>query len=85
MAGQDVFVPLLDADGGFVGILCARVFGFDLDGVPDGEDYVRSALRSSLGNLKRRADAAFADYVAKGGKPRTLKGAIPDFTLRGVK
>jgi len=85
MAGQDVFVPILDGDGGFVGILCARVFGFDLDGVPDGEEDVRVALRASLGNLKRRADKAFAEHVAKGGKPRTLKGAIPAFTLRGTK
>lgn len=85
MAGQDVFVPLLDGDGGFVGILCARVFGFDLDGVPDGEEDVRVALRSSMGNLKRRVDKAFAEHVAKGGKPRTLKGAMPAFTLRGTK
>ena len=85
MAGQDVFVPIATADGEFVGVLCARVFGFDLDGVPDGEDDVRVALRSSLGNLKRRADKAFAEHLASGGKPRTLKGAIPDFTLRGAK
>ena len=85
MAGQDVFVPLLDGDGAFVGILCARVFGFDIDGVPDGEEDVRVALRSSLGNLKRRADRAFADHLAQGGTPRTLQGAIPAFTLRGAR
>jgi len=85
MAGQDVFVPLRDGDGQLVGMLCARVFGFDLDGVPDGEDDVRLALRSSLGNLKRRVDMAFAEHLARGGEPRTLEGALPAFTLRGTK
>jgi hypothetical protein len=85
MAGEDEFIPLETADGAFAGTLCVRVFGFDLDGVPDGEDDVRQALRSSLGNLKRRADARFAEHVARGGKPRVTKGAIPDFVMRGVQ
>jgi hypothetical protein len=82
MAGQDLFVPLQTAAGAFAGLVLVRVYGFDLDGVPDGEDAVREALRGSLGNLKRRAEAAFR---AGGGIPRTLRGGIPDFVVRGVK
>jgi len=82
MAGQDLFVPLRTVAGAFAGLFLVRVYGFDLDGVPDGEDAVREALRGSLGNLKRRSEAAFR---ASGAKPRTLEGAIPDFILRGVK
>lgn len=85
MAGQDVFLPVRDAAGAFVALCCVRVFGFDLDGVPDGEDDVRAALRSSLGNLKRRADRAFAAHVEAGGKPRTIAGSIPPFVVRGAK
>ena len=77
--------PALVADGGFAGMLCVRAFGFDLDGVPDGEDDVRTSMRSSFGNLKRRADARYAEHVARGGKPRVTKGAIPDFVVRGAE
>ncbi|MCG3134102.1 MAG: hypothetical protein HMLKMBBP_01388 [Planctomycetes bacterium] len=85
MAGQDVFLPVRDPSGAFVALCCVRVFGFDLDSVPDGEDDVRAALRSSLGNLKRRSDALFAARTAAGGKPRTIDGSVPPFVVRGVK
>lgn len=62
LAGSDVFLPVRTGDGAGVGFLVVRDFGFDLDGVPDGEDHCRAALRRSLGNLKleaeRRAAAA---------------------------
>lgn len=82
LAGQDVYVPLTTTDGGFAGMLVVRAYGFDIDDVPDGEGNVREALRASLGNLRRRAEKAWA---ASGSRPRTLRGTLPDFTVRGVK
>ena len=43
----------------FGAYLLVRDFGFDLDGIPDGSKQVKEALRSSLGNLKRKADRRF--------------------------
>lgn len=82
MAGQDVFLPLETVDGAFAGLLAVRVLGFDLRSVPDGESDVRESLRSSLGNLKRRAER---EFEASGAKARTIRGAVPDVPLRGVK
>ncbi|MCE9635146.1 MAG: hypothetical protein K8T90_05505 [Planctomycetes bacterium] len=82
MAGQDVFVPFETHDGAFAGLGLARVYGFDMDGVPDGESNIREALRGSLGNLKRNAQKLFAEY---GGAPRTLRDKLPEFIVRGVK
>lgn len=82
MAGQDVFVPFATHDGAFAGLGLARVYGFDMDSVPDGESNIREALRGSLGNLKRNAQKLFAEY---GGAPRTLRDTLPEFIVRGVK
>ena len=82
MAGQDVFVPLTTVAGDFAGLVLVRVFGFDIRSVPDGDDDVREALRSSLGNLKLRSEKLFA---ASGAKPRTLKGSVPVVPVRGVR
>lgn len=80
MAGRDVFLPVHGSDGQWVGTLVVRLFGFDLKGVPDGDEDRRSGVRSSLGNLKREAEVAFARY---GGPPRTITGKVPEFAVRG--
>lgn len=82
LAGQDVYVPLTTTAGAFAGMLVVRAYGFDLDDVPESDANVREALRASLGNLRRRAEKAWS---AAGSKPRTLRGNVPDFTVRGVK
>jgi len=81
-AGRDVFVPLEASDGRFAGTLVVRVFGFDLDGVPDGDSHRREALRAGLGNLKRNAEAAFA---RRGGEPRPLGDDVPAYAVRGER
>jgi hypothetical protein len=85
LASEDVFYPLETASGEWVGTVIVRAFGVDLAGVPDGESDARESVRGYLGNLKRRADAAYRDHVARGGKPRTTRGAVPDVPVRGVK
>lgn len=57
LAGRDTFLPVHDDDGAPVATLVVRWFGFDLRGVPDGDDARRTALRASLGSLKREAEA----------------------------
>ncbi|MDZ4772437.1 MAG: hypothetical protein SGI72_04805 [Planctomycetota bacterium] len=78
LAGQDFHCPVSTAAGEWVGTLIVRISGFDLRGVPDDDDARKSGSRSALGNLRRRAEAAF---VASGGVPRTIDGAIPKLTV----
>ncbi len=82
MAGRDVFIPVRASDGTWAGTLLVRLFGFDLKGVPDGDDNRQSALRSSVGCLKRQSEAAFA---RAGCKPRTIEGKTPEFEVVGKK
>lgn len=77
-AGQDWHHPILASDGVFQGILLVRIAGFDLKSVPDGDSDRMGGTRVALGNLKRRAEAAFKSY---GGPPRTLSGAVPSFDV----
>jgi hypothetical protein len=81
LGGQDVCIPVFASDGEWVAMLHVRVYGFDLRGVPDGDGTRQEVILSSLGNLKRRAETRYAAY---GGPPRTVKGAIPEFLVRGV-
>lgn len=78
LAGRDVHIPVRSASGEWVATLIARISGFDLRGVPDDDDDRKSGTRAALGNLKRRAEAAFA---AAGGEPRTVAGAIPPLVV----
>lgn len=80
LAGRDYYYPVKQSDGTFVAMLIVRLYGFDLSGVPDDDDARRGALRSSLGGLRRDAEAAFRAY---GGPPRTLEGAVPTFEMIG--
>jgi hypothetical protein len=82
MAGRDVFVPLRSSDGAWQATVMVRWFGFDMKGVPDGDDDRRAALRSGAGALKRDAEALFAAY---GGPPRTIEGRTPAFEVLGKK
>ena len=82
MAGRDVFIPVRTSDGRWVATLAVRLFGFDLDGVPDRDGHRRAALRGSLGNLKRDAEASFA---ARNEPPRTVEGALPPFVVHGLR
>ncbi len=77
-AGQDWHHPIRASDGEFLGILLVRIAGFDLQGVPDGDSDRMAGTRVALGNLKRRSEAAFLAY---GGPPRTLSGAVPSFEV----
>lgn len=82
LAGRDTFVPVHTSDGAWVATLVVREFGFDLRGVPDGDDARRAGLRASLGSLKREAEALFA---ARGDGPRIVTGRVPEFEVRGVR
>jgi hypothetical protein len=78
IAGRDAFLPVRTSAGEAVGLLVVRVYGFDLDGVPDGRKHRRAALRGSLGNLKRKAEARYAELG-----PRDVPGELPVPPLRG--
>jgi hypothetical protein len=80
MAGRDLFLPVHTGAGEPVGLLVARVYGFDLDGVPDGRDHRKAALRGRLGNLKRKAEARFR---ALGARWRDTEGELPDYRVIG--
>lgn len=78
LAGEDLHLPVRTSGGEWQGTLVVRISGFDLRGVPDGDDDRKSGTRGALGNLKRRAEA---DFVRAGGKPRTQDGALPEFRV----
>ncbi len=80
LGGRDYYYPVEQSDGTFVAMLIVRLYGFDLRGVPDDDSARRGALRSSLGGLRRDAEAAYRAY---GGAPRTLEGAVPSFEIIG--
>lgn len=82
LAGRDVFIPVHDSSGEWVTTLVVRLFGFDLAGVPDRDSHRRAALRGSLGNLKRDAEVRFRD---RPGGPRSVAGALPGFSVRGLR
>lgn len=77
LAGRDVFLPLVASDGEAVGNLVVRLYGFDLDDVPDRASHRREALRGSLGNLRRRAEAQT--------KSEERAGSSPVFSVRGAR
>ncbi len=74
LAGEDVQLPVRTAAGEWVGTLIVRLSGFDLRGVPDGDDDRKAGTRAALGNLRRRAEA---DFARSGSVPRTIDGALP--------
>jgi hypothetical protein len=80
LAGEDFFYPVVTSSGEWCGTLMVRMDGFDLRGVPDGDDDRAASLRCGMGHLKRSAEERFR---ANGGKPRTISGAIPPFRVLG--
>lgn len=74
LAGADFHLPLRTSGGEWVGTLLVRLSGFDLRGVPDGDENRKAGTRAALGNLRRRAEA---DFARSGGVPRTIDGALP--------
>lgn len=78
LAGRDVFIPLTTGSGASAGQLLVRVYGFDLDGVPDRNAHRMRALRASLGNLERRAEA-------QGTPSRKPESGVPDYVIRGLR
>lgn len=81
MSGRDLFVPVRTSTGDPIGLLVTRVYGFDLDGVPDGRDNRKAALRGSLGNLKRKAEARFRELEYSW---RDTEGELPEFPVLGA-
>lgn len=80
MAGRDVFLPVETSLGQRLAYLVVRQYGFDIDDVPDKPGNRRAALRGSLGNLRRRAEAL------AGERPRLETGPlVPEFALRGKR
>ena len=80
LTGRDVYFPLERTDGTWIGTLVIRAYGFDLDGVPDGGKHRRTALRASLGSLRREAETIFR---RRGSKRVTPVVFPPDVPVRG--
>jgi hypothetical protein len=80
LAGRDVYLPVADARGATVAFLVVRLFGFDLVGVPDEPAHRVMALRTSLGNLKRNAEARFRAAPRPFGSPAA---ALAGFRVLG--
>ena len=78
LAGRDLYLPVHASDGTWQAELVVRLFGFDLRGVPDDDDARRTGLRSSLGSLKRDAEALFLE---RAGTPRSTTGTVPEFRV----
>ena len=81
LAGRDVYVPLRTSDDQIAGWIVVRLYGFDLDGIPDKPKHRREALRGSMGNLKRRAEAR----PARDAKPWNPEQGIPSFRVLGKR
>ena len=79
LAGQDVFLPVFDSNGEWVTMLCVRVFGCDLRGVPDSETHLESGAREGLGNMKRDAERIWAASASR-SEP-LYEDSLPDFTV----
>ena len=79
LAGRDTFLPVQSNDGQWVATLVVRSFGFDLKNVPDGDAQRRTGIRGGLGNLKLRAEAAFA---AKGSKHGKVERSLSELSVR---
>jgi hypothetical protein len=78
LAGRDLFLPVLDSQGGFVAMLCVRVSGADLRSVPDKQSHHESGAREGIGNMKRDAERLWA---AHGEREPLLRGAVPEFRV----
>jgi hypothetical protein len=84
LAGYDVYEPVRDRDGNWVGTMMIRVFGLDIDGVPDGRGDRHDNLRGQFGNLRRGAEKLFANRNRGKVKPEVwpYQGSLPAVPVR---
>ena len=78
LAGHDEFLAVLDSNGAFVAMLCVRVFGADLRGVPDKPSHLEKGAREGLGNMKRDAERLWAEHR---DREPALQGTVPKFRV----
>lgn len=83
-AGYDIYEPIRDRNGEWVGTLMIRQLGLDLDGVPDGRGDRHDNLRGQFGNLRRDAEQHFARRMAGKAKPEPCpyQGEVPRYEIR---
>lgn len=82
MAGYDLYEPVQDGSGAFVGMLIVRQLGLDIDDVPDQPKHRAGGARSVLGGLRRQAEARFDARGAS--QPFPGRGAVPVAPVRAV-
>ena len=85
LAGRDVYLPIKTTEGDWVAFLLVRHFGFDLDGVPDGADDRRNALRASMGNRKRNAEQAWNAGAVSQEAPKNDMEELDNVRVFGQK
>lgn len=83
LAGYDVYEPVRDGEGRWVGTMMVRVFGLDIDGVPDGRGDRHDNLRGQFGNLRRDAERLFAARNAGRAEPEVTpyRGVLPEYRV----
>ena len=80
LAGHDLFLPVLDSQGEWQAMLCVRVFGGDLRGVPDSVTHQEAGAREGLGNMKREAERLWREADER--RP-IFRDSIPSFRVYG--
>jgi hypothetical protein len=81
-SAQGLFLPVLDRNGERVCAMMVQQFGFDLDGVPDGEDDRLQAYRSQVGSKKIFAEARFEKRMQNHKPARAMMpGRLPDLSI----
>lgn len=84
LAGYDVYEPIYDGKGEWVGTMMVRIFGLDIDGVPDGRGDRHDNLRGQFGNLRRDAERLF-QARNRGEQSVSIApytGILPDYLIR---
>jgi hypothetical protein len=82
LAGYDLFEPIHNSQGDFVGTLVIRQFGADIDGVPDRCSHREAGFRTVLGGLRRNAEALYASRADPTQFPE--RGAVPVTPVRAA-
>lgn len=83
LAGYDLFEPVFDGAGEFVGTLVTRQLGMDIDGVPDQPSHRLAGVRTVLGGLRRNAEAQY-DARPAGATTFAPLGAVPLAPVRAA-
>ncbi|MCP4771471.1 MAG: hypothetical protein GY879_08685 [Planctomycetes bacterium] len=78
LAGYDRYWTIRDSNGAPVATLIVRQLAFDIDGVPEESSHRREGMRSSLGSLRRTAEARFnGEWKAS----ETAPASVPEFEV----